>query len=80
MLHEPASEFEVEGVSNMPAYLQRFLGERAAQSGFSYDVVQDVERGWVARWKEYTTHGDRRRIRPALRETVRLARGLGLEP
>jgi hypothetical protein len=55
--HEPASEFEVEGVSNMPAYLQRFLGERAAQSGFSYDVVQDVERGWVARWKEYTTHG-----------------------
>ena len=41
----------------MPAYLQRFLGERAAQSGFSYDVVQDVERGWVARWKEYTTHG-----------------------
>jgi hypothetical protein len=37
----------------MPAYLQRFLGERAAQSGFSYDVVQDVERGWV----EYTTHG-----------------------
>jgi hypothetical protein len=53
VLHEPASEFEVEGVSNMPAYLQRFLGERAAQSGFSYDVVQDVERGWV----EYTTHG-----------------------
>ena len=57
MLHEPASEFEVEGVSNMPAYLQRFPGERAAQPGFSYDVVQDVERGWRARWKEYTTHG-----------------------
>jgi len=48
---------EVEGVSNLPAYLQRFLAERAGQPGFSYSVVQDPVRGWIIRWKEYTHRG-----------------------
>lgn len=48
---------EVEGIPNLPAHLQRFLAERAALPGFSYDVVQDEVRGWVVRWKEYTVKG-----------------------
>ena len=49
--------FEIEGIQNMPAYLQRFLAERAQEPGFSYDVVQDPVRGWIVTWKEYTTRG-----------------------
>lgn len=49
--------FEVQGIANLPAYLQRFLAERAGQPGFSYDVVQDEVRGWIIRWKEYTNRG-----------------------
>jgi hypothetical protein len=49
--------FEVDGVSNLPAYLQRFLAERAGQPGFSYDVIQDEVRGWIIRWKELTDRG-----------------------
>ncbi len=48
---------EIEGVPNLPAHLERFLAERASLPGFSYDVIQDVERGWVIRWKEYTEKG-----------------------
>lgn len=48
---------EVEGVANLPAHLQRFLAERAAQPGFSYEVRQDDVRGWMICWKEYTTKG-----------------------
>lgn len=51
------SDFEVEGISNMPAYLRRFLAERSSQPGFSYEVSQDEVRGWVIRWKEYTHRG-----------------------
>jgi hypothetical protein len=53
----PDEAVEVEGVTNLPAYLKRFLGERAGQPGFSYDVVQDEVRGWIIRWKEYTDRG-----------------------
>ncbi len=53
----PAESMEVEGVSNLPAYLQRFLAERAGQPGFSYEVVQDQVRGWIIQWKEYTHRG-----------------------
>ena len=49
--------FEVAGVTNMPAYLQRFLAERAGQPGFSYEVLQDEVRGWILCWKEYTNRG-----------------------
>lgn len=48
---------EVEGVSNMPAYLQRFLAERADNPGFRYEVQQDPVRGWIVSWKEYTSRG-----------------------
>ncbi len=51
------ADFEVEGVTNMPPYLRRFLAERSSQPGFSYEVGQDEVRGWVVRWKEYTHRG-----------------------
>jgi hypothetical protein len=51
------ASFEIAGIENMPAYLQRFLSERASQPGFSYDVVQDEVRGWIVCWKEYTNRG-----------------------
>ena len=51
------ADFQVEGIANMPAYVRRFLAERSSQPGFNYEVDQDEERGWVVRWKEYTTRG-----------------------
>ena len=45
------------GIPNLPAYLQRFLQERAGQPGFSYTVAKDPVRGWIIRWKEYTHRG-----------------------
>lgn len=51
------AEYDVEGISNLPAYLQRFLAERAGQPGFDYEVVQDEVRGWIICWKEYTDRG-----------------------
>jgi hypothetical protein len=51
------TSLEIEGVANMPAYLQRFLAERAQEPGFTYEVVQDPVRGWIVAWKEYTNRG-----------------------
>lgn len=51
------TSFEIEGIANMPAYLQRFLAERAQEPGFSYEVTQDPVRGWIVSWKEYTNRG-----------------------
>lgn len=51
------ASFEIEGISNLPAYLQRFLAEHAGQPGFTYQVVQDPVRGWMILWKEYTSRG-----------------------
>jgi len=51
------ASFEVAGIENMPAYLQRFLAERAGQPGFSYEVLQDEVRGWIICWKEFTNRG-----------------------
>jgi hypothetical protein len=51
------ASFQVEGISNMPAYLQRFLAERAQEPGFSYQVEQDPVRGWMISWKEFTHRG-----------------------
>lgn len=48
---------DVEGIANMPAYLQRFLAERADNPGFHYEVHQDSVRGWIVSWKEYTSRG-----------------------
>ena len=51
------TSFEIEGITNMPAYLQRFLAERSQEPGFSYEVAQDPVRGWIVSWKEYTNRG-----------------------
>ena len=57
LLEEPGEEFSVDGVSNLPPALGRFLAERSQYPGFKYDVVQDEVRGWMIRWKEYTHRG-----------------------
>src|SRR5688572_11656315 len=57
VIEELDASFQVEGVSNMPAYLQRFLAERAQEPGFTYQVEQDAVRGWIVSWKEYTHRG-----------------------
>lgn len=51
------ASFKVEGITNLPAYLQRFLAEHAGQPGFSYEVEEDPVRGWIIKWKEYTARG-----------------------
>ena len=56
LLTDP-SEISVEGVSNLPAPLARFLAERTQNPRFSYGVHQDPVRGWVISWKEYTEQG-----------------------
>jgi hypothetical protein len=56
-LLEHRTEVEVEGITNLPPALSRFLAERAESSGFEYDVVQDEVRGWMIRWKEHTHDG-----------------------
>jgi hypothetical protein len=57
MGHDLEVSFQVEGIANMPAYLQRFLAERAQEPGFSYQVEQDPVRGWMVSWKEFTHRG-----------------------
>lgn len=54
---DPEVSMEVEGIANMPAYLQRFLAERMDNPGFNYDVEHDPVRGWMVCWKEYTNRG-----------------------
>lgn len=51
------ASFRVEGVSNLPAYLQRFLAERSQEPGFSFEVEHDPVRGWIICWKEFTHRG-----------------------
>ena len=51
------SDVTVKGVSNLPAPLARFLAERTQNERFSYEVRQDLVRGWVISWKEYTAEG-----------------------
>jgi hypothetical protein len=52
-----ADAIEVEGVPNLPPSLARFLAERKQVPGFSFQVTQDEVRGWVIRWKEFTSSG-----------------------
>ena len=56
-LLDERSEVSVEGVSNLPAPLARFLAERTQNERFSYEVRQDPVRGWIIAWKEYTAEG-----------------------
>jgi hypothetical protein len=52
-----ADAIEVDGVPNLPPSLARFLAERKQVPGFSFEVTQDEVRGWVIRWKEFTSSG-----------------------
>lgn len=56
-LLENPGHVNVEGVDNLPAALSRFLAERSELPGFSYEVFQDENRGWIIRWKEHTEWG-----------------------
>lgn len=56
-LVEEHADFEVDGITDLPPQLARFLAERQQFPGFSYEVLQDEVRGWVIRWKEYTVRG-----------------------
>ena len=56
LLDDPV-EMNIDGVSNLPATLARFLAERSQNPRFSYDVHQDSVRGWMICWKEYTVDG-----------------------
>ena len=56
-LLDERTEVTVEGVSNLPAPLARFLAERTQNDRFSYEVRQDPVRGWIIAWKEYTAEG-----------------------
>ena len=56
-LFDDTEELSVEGVPDLPAHLARFLTERAKLDGFQFDVRQDPVRGWIIRWKEYTSAG-----------------------
>ncbi len=57
VIQEVDATCDIEGVSNMSAYLQGFLAERAQEPGFSYQVEQDSVRGWIISWKEFTHRG-----------------------
>ncbi len=54
---EDHATITVEGVDNLPPKLAFFLTERSEFPGFSYEVHQDENRGWVIRWKEHTMTG-----------------------
>lgn len=56
-LEDEIRELKVEGVSNLPPRLARFLSERREIPGFTYQITQDRLRGWVIRWKEYGEDG-----------------------
>lgn len=55
---EEHEEAEVEGITNLPPSLARFLAERSEDRGFRYEVLQDPVRGWIIRWTEYTIRGE----------------------
>lgn len=54
---EDHTGISVAGVDNLPPTLAYFLAERSEFPGFSYEVLQDENRGWVIRWKEHTMTG-----------------------
>lgn len=56
-LSSSENDLTIEGVSNLPPPLARFLAERIDLPGFGYEIRQDSIRGWIIRWKEYTEQG-----------------------
>jgi hypothetical protein len=57
LMVNPARPQVVEGPSNLPPAMARFLAERQRTPGFTYKVRQDEVRGWIIHWKEYTHRG-----------------------
>jgi hypothetical protein len=53
----PARGSERIGPENLPPRLERFLAERQDTPGFTYEIHQDLVRGWIIRWKEYSKEG-----------------------
>lgn len=51
LLNRPG-RMTVEGITNLPAFLGRFLAERAEAPDFHYRVEQDEIRGWIIHWRE----------------------------
>jgi hypothetical protein len=51
------TDLEPTGIANLPPALARFLAERKDTPGFTYTVRQDLVRGWIVHWKEYTARG-----------------------
>ncbi len=54
---EEFSHTVVDGISNLPATLSRFLAEHTDMPGFTYEVSHDENRGCVILWREYTHLG-----------------------
>lgn len=57
LMVNPSRPTVVDGPSNLPPVMARFLTERQRTPGFTYEVRQDEVRGWVIHWKEYTHRG-----------------------
>jgi hypothetical protein len=57
LMVNPSRPGMVDGPSNLPSVMVRFLAERQRTPGFTYEVGQDEVRGWVIHWKEYTQRG-----------------------
>jgi hypothetical protein len=57
LMVNPSRPAVVDGPSNLPPVMARFLAERQRTPGFTYEVRQDEVRGWIIHWKEYTRRG-----------------------
>lgn len=56
-LFDDPEDLSLEGMPDLPPHISRFLAERSKLEDFHYDVRQDPVRGWIIRWKEYTSDG-----------------------
>jgi hypothetical protein len=54
LMVNPGRAQVVDGPSNLPPVMARFIAERQRTPGFTYDLREDSVRGWIIHWKEYT--------------------------
>jgi vacuolar-type H+-ATPase subunit H len=57
LMVNPGRAQVVDGPSNLPPVMARFLSERQRTPGFTYELREDEVRGWIIHWKEYTHRG-----------------------
>jgi vacuolar-type H+-ATPase subunit H len=57
LMVNPGRAQVVDGPSNLPPVMARFLAERQRTPGFTYELREDEVRGWIIHWKEYTHRG-----------------------